>query len=63
MKPPQTLPSPVKIAAEVDAALAAAGLTGPRVYAVRVSNSRYKDVLDMSVISLGDITVYADKGF
>jgi hypothetical protein len=31
MKNPQTLPSPLKIAAEVDAALAAAGLTGPQV--------------------------------
>jgi hypothetical protein len=31
MKHPQTLPSPLKIAAEVDAALAAAGLTGPQV--------------------------------
>lgn len=31
MKQPQTLPSPLKIAAEVDAALAAAGLTGPQV--------------------------------
>jgi len=31
MKNPQTLPSSLKIAAEVDAALAAAGLTGPQV--------------------------------
>ncbi|MEH6447568.1 MAG: hypothetical protein V7765_02810 [Oleispira sp.] len=31
MKQPQTLPSSLKIAAEVDAALAAAGLTGPQV--------------------------------
>ncbi|MGK0249005.1 MAG: hypothetical protein ACI910_001740 [Oleispira sp.] len=31
MKHPQTLPSPLKIAAQVDAALAAAGLTGPQV--------------------------------
>lgn len=31
MKHPQTLPSTLKIAAEVDAALAAAGLIGPQV--------------------------------
>lgn len=31
MSHPQTLPSPLKIAAEVDAALAAAGLAGPQV--------------------------------
>ena len=31
MKQPQTLPSTLMIAAEVDAALAAAGLTGPQV--------------------------------
>ena len=31
MKNPQTLPSSLKIAAEVDAALAAAGLLGPQV--------------------------------
>ena len=31
MMHPQTLPSPLKIAAEVDAALAAAGLAGPQV--------------------------------
>lgn len=31
MKPLQPLPSPLMIAAEVDAALAAAGLTGPQV--------------------------------
>ena len=31
MKHPQTLPSALKIAAEVDAALAAAGLIGPQV--------------------------------
>jgi hypothetical protein len=48
MKHPQTLPSPLKIAAEIDAALAAAGLTGPQVEreSIPLYRSFIKEMID-----------------
>jgi hypothetical protein len=48
MKHPQTLPSPHKIAAEIDAALAAAGLTGPQVEreSIPLYRSFIKEMID-----------------
>jgi hypothetical protein len=49
MKHPQTLPSPLKIAAEVDAALAAAGLAGPQVEreAIPLYRSYIQELIDV----------------
>jgi hypothetical protein len=55
MKHPQTLPSPLKIAAEIDAALAAAGLTGPQVE--RESIPLYRSFIEEMIDAEGKLVL------